>query len=306
MTEEEPLLGESLRQNFKTVCLPVTRTYKNASVLHYRTADSLESAIRMAEDRVLRYLTKVSNQIQDENENFRKTLIGIILSSKNKFNCKQYADRIVSNLRSMSIEDFDTILTKYKNSKESIDGVLPAAVLSDDYLLDLRKYFIAFKENGQTSLEIPLGLNFASLLQIRDMVDEASKFSDKMSILEKSYNILFDKLNEFFTSSKYKKTLSISDNSELKLTVNETNREFSLEGLSSGEKQLFILLALLLPIGDNQGIYILDEPELSLNGYWQEKLLSAMLEINPNVQYIFATHSPEIAGDFYDKIISLG
>ena len=36
----------------------------------------------------------------------------------------------------------------------------------------------------------------------------------------------------------------------------------------------------------------MDEPEISLHFDWQKKLIGYILELNPNVQIILATHSP--------------
>ena len=52
-------------------------------------------------------------------------------------------------------------------------------------------------------------------------------------------------------------------------------------------------------------IFLADEPELSLHISWQRKILSSVLAINPNAQIVVATHSPEIAGKFPTKLISM-
>lgn len=66
--------------------------------------------------------------------------------------------------------------------------------------------------------------------------------------------------------------------------------------LSSGEKQLLILLTETLMQLERQVVFIADEPELSLHISWQEKILQALRVLNKNAQIIVATHSPEIAG----------
>lgn len=64
--------------------------------------------------------------------------------------------------------------------------------------------------------------------------------------------------------------------------------------LSSGEKQLLIILLTILLQDNKQGILFLDEPEISLHIEWQKKLIEYMTELNPNLQIILATHSPAI------------
>ena len=64
--------------------------------------------------------------------------------------------------------------------------------------------------------------------------------------------------------------------------------------LSSGEKQILIILLTVL-VEDNQPcVLFMDEPEVSLNLEWQKRLVDLCLELNPNVQIILTTHSPAI------------
>ena len=64
--------------------------------------------------------------------------------------------------------------------------------------------------------------------------------------------------------------------------------------LSSGEKQILIILLTVL-VEDNQPyVLFMDEPEVSLHLEWQKRLVDLCLELNPNVQIILTTHSPAI------------
>lgn len=83
------------------------------------------------------------------------------------------------------------------------------------------------------------------------------------------------------------------------------NVEIQHQSLSSGEKQLLILLTQTLLQEQQPFIYIADEPELSLHIEWQHKIINAIKELNPNVQIIAATHSPEIAGQWRTNITNL-
>ena len=79
----------------------------------------------------------------------------------------------------------------------------------------------------------------------------------------------------------------------------------NITSLSSGEKQLFILLTEALLQRGTSHLFIADEPELSLHIEWQRKILNALLDLNSNAQIIVATHSPEIAGNFAENIINM-
>ena len=64
--------------------------------------------------------------------------------------------------------------------------------------------------------------------------------------------------------------------------------------LSSGEKQILIILLTVLVEDDLPYVLFMDEPELSLHLEWQKRLVDLCLELNPNVQIILTTHSPAI------------
>ncbi len=77
--------------------------------------------------------------------------------------------------------------------------------------------------------------------------------------------------------------------------------------LSSGERQLLLLFCNTITALDRQSIFIIDEPEISLNIKWQRKLIDSLIKCvrdNP-VQYIFATHSFEILSEHLDNVVKL-
>lgn len=87
-----------------------------------------------------------------------------------------------------------------------------------------------------------------------------------------------------------------SDSSKLKLNL-----------LSSGEKQLLLLFCNILPARDKTSIFIIDEPEISLNVEWQRELIRALLELTEesNIQFIFATHSIELTTQYEENVVDL-
>lgn len=67
--------------------------------------------------------------------------------------------------------------------------------------------------------------------------------------------------------------------------------------LSSGEKQMLIILLTVLVQDKQQYTLFMDEPEISLHVEWQQKLIRLIREINPNAQVILTTHSPAVIMD---------
>ena len=64
--------------------------------------------------------------------------------------------------------------------------------------------------------------------------------------------------------------------------------------LSSGEKQILIILLTVLVEDNLPYVLFMDEPEVSLHIEWQKRLIDLCLELNPNVQIILTTHSPAV------------
>lgn len=64
--------------------------------------------------------------------------------------------------------------------------------------------------------------------------------------------------------------------------------------LSSGEKQILIILLTVLVENRQPTVLLMDEPEISLHIEWQQQLLEQILDLNPSVQIIVTTHSPAV------------
>ena len=64
--------------------------------------------------------------------------------------------------------------------------------------------------------------------------------------------------------------------------------------LSSGEKQMLVILLTVLVEDQQPYVLFMDEPEVSLHVDWQERLIDIILQMNPNVQIILTTHSPAV------------
>lgn len=89
------------------------------------------------------------------------------------------------------------------------------------------------------------------------------------------------------------------------LSVSNKQGEIEKNRLSSGEKQLLIILIESVLQNQMPHIFLADEPELSLHIQWQRMIIPAVKKLNPNAQVIVATHSPEIAAYHKQSIIDM-
>ncbi|GGK79321.1 AAA family ATPase [Amphritea balenae] len=101
-----------------------------------------------------------------------------------------------------------------------------------------------------------------------------------------------------------RKTFFINDRNELEVET-DSNKKLLLKHLSSGEKQLLIVLGEALLQENRSCVYIADEPELSLHVSWQERLVDNLRALNPHAQIIFATHSPDVVSSYGNKVFDM-
>ena len=77
--------------------------------------------------------------------------------------------------------------------------------------------------------------------------------------------------------------------------------------LSSGEQELLMMFCHMIVSRDRASVFLIDEPELSLNVKWQRKLVDALLELveGSEMQLVFATHSLELLAQHRQRVVHL-
>ncbi len=74
--------------------------------------------------------------------------------------------------------------------------------------------------------------------------------------------------------------------------------------LSSGEKQMLLILLTVLTEDQQPHVLFMDEPEASLHFEWQKNLIALVRELNPNAQIILTTHSPALIMDGWEDAVT--
>ncbi|MDC1141988.1 AAA family ATPase [Planctomycetota bacterium] len=79
------------------------------------------------------------------------------------------------------------------------------------------------------------------------------------------------------------------------------------EQLSSGEKQLVLIASTLATLRRRGAIFLIDEPEISLNYDWLRRLGRGLLDLieSDPTQLIMATHSVEVLAQYPDNTIDI-
>lgn len=107
-----------------------------------------------------------------------------------------------------------------------------------------------------------------------------------------------DMVDELFAETGKK---MVRKENEIRFTqIGETLLPYQL---SSGEKQMLVILLTVLVEDHQPYVLFMDEPEVSLHIEWQKRLIELIVELNPNVQIILTTHSPAvIMSGWLDKV----
>lgn len=129
----------------------------------------------------------------------------------------------------------------------------------------------------------------------RGVVLDIDEIERRIEQAEEPRRRLAELISSFFSKGK---TIKFSNTG---LLAEVDGKQIPIASLSSGEKQLVRILIEVIIAEDN--VIIIDEPELSMHIDWQRNLISAMRTVNPDVQIIMATHSPDIMENVSDECI---
>jgi predicted ATPase len=121
--------------------------------------------------------------------------------------------------------------------------------------------------------------------------------------IQSTIKVFVDGLNSFYRN----KHATFHLRGGLKVISEATNHRIPVRKLSSGEQELLLLFCNILVSRHNNTIFIIDEPELSLNVTWQRQLVRALLRLSANsqVQFLMATHSIELLTQYGSAVLPL-
>ena len=197
-------------------------------------------------------------------------------------------------------------ITEVKNQYISI---LRELTSTDVDIENCETFFKLLKKDMESHKEIDLTswFRYKEFNRIQRTISLAEKTrKDKEKVMSR-FQLFLDTMNSFISQTEEHKEFIISPDGRIGFTTTFSKDTISVHHLSSGEKQLLIFFAnLIFNVSKKQtGIFVVDEPELSLHLSWQRIFVEKTMSINPNMQLIFATHSPEFIGKNRNKMFKL-
>jgi predicted ATP-dependent endonuclease of OLD family len=267
--------------------------------------DRIDSRMDYIEDLVYEVVSHQNYALAGINDNYRNEILKSHLSVTSDF------DKVISNIPGVN----NTLNRLEKDIRNYTQLLMSLGLLSNSeskkYIEDFKKFKDEFI--GSILQSNSKGSTISSLV----MFYEYSKISDSLKVAQaaereikkakKPLDDFIKIINEFLGMTKNRKKIIINEKGQISFNSDYSLEDKSIHVLSSGEKQLLLFFAnLIFEVKDHSaGIFIVDEPEVSLHLAWQKMFVEKALSVGGNTQLIFATHSPEFVGKYRNRMYKL-
>lgn len=171
---------------------------------------------------------------------------------------------------------------------EPIGALNDARIVTE---LDWQLYLI---QRRYLDYQVNVGNRMISLLTSGD--PEAKEKATKAANMKSRFLDIVDEL--------FAETGKRIDRQSNELSFLQYDERLSPYLLSSGEKQMLLILLTVLTEDQKPYVLFMDEPEASLHFEWQKNLISLVRELNPYAQVILTTHSPALIMDGWEHAVT--
>lgn len=313
-----------IRDSFDYIYLPLDRISnsrlinneqytKPSRIIHkqfyrYHSKDASMDIVKYLVDLQMRY---VNDQIRELNEKFRNDVLEtMFVLTGQKFDFHQ----LIAYFRN------ENVLNELNILKEKYIALLREfSIINDSNNEDAKKYSDYFERllndveelNSEKNKDRGIHAKFVATYNEIEKIKKITQLASESEKMKRNARKLIDQfievVNNFLLDGEDGKNIKITNDGTVYFETAYTNDKIDITYLSSGEKQLVNLLAhFIFKASDlKNGIFVADEPELSLHLNWQKMFIQQLHHINPKIQLIFATHSPELVGSYRNKIIKI-
>jgi predicted ATP-dependent endonuclease of OLD family len=250
---------------------------------------SVDYKLESLSNDLVRYFATLAKQKDDEIRKFQESLFVSLLKQGNE-------SKQIDRSRLDKIDDYISTL-------EAIFDELHVVSDTSSLLSTFKERAIKAKfdlARRRTIMTLNDGVFLAGLQRIEEIVQGWGKLQERLKSIF-SHRDNFQRIADHLFQ---RKKMEITPSNEIQF-ISRSGKVLTPQLLSSGEKQLLILMSETLLQRQKPTIFIADEPELSLHVIWQERLIESLHSLNPNAQIIVATHSPDIVGPLVKKAINM-
>lgn len=248
----------------------------------------VDRKLREISDRLERYFSELSSNANQQTRNFQRKLFRSLIAEISSFS-------LDNKLGGMDLKSEKSAL---------IDIFERFSIPIEEYGDDAEKFFDTLQSLQDE--ENKVGYKHAELMAIINAHKIHALVGEWNEAVEAEKGILEprDAFVTILDKMFHRKIAEVLPSGEI-VFHSKSGKTLRIAELSSGEKQLFIILGEALLQKDAEWTYIADEPELSLHVDWQEVLVDNLRALNPNSQVIFATHSPDIISHYSNQVINM-
>ncbi len=279
-----PSLRKHLKELFNLTWLSIHRAKSFRRQEEEGAYDStVDSKLMTLADEFVRFFSALSQGASEEMKKFQETVFLSLLEVQSEKALRTAFQRMDFEVEKSQVTDIYHEL--------NIDPKTVNAKLGEHYSALSEAHNHLREDSSSISFK-----DFAVLAtnrKIHRIVQSWNKLTDRQTAIYEPRETFIKIINQLMPTKQF----FLNNKSELSVNLNIGN-PLKLTDLSSGEKQMLIILGESLLQQKTASVYVADEPELSLHVEWQQSLIGNINRINPNAQILFATHSPDIVGEF--------
>lgn len=271
----------------------------------YPNNDNRDGAMLKIESLIYQNHSRASMIINKINDSFRNDILKPQIGISNTYNFADFLDEIENN----------SVPKLKKTQKEYIRILKELNIINKQEEENYNNFFTTFikqfsdyaNNDSKEGVTLEMIFKFQEISRIQKTIDMAEKMEQRKASVMKPMETFLTTMNSFIGHSDDGKELCISNDGQIYFKTKYSKDQISIQHLSSGEKQLITFFSNLIFMVKEKtsGIFVVDEPELSLHLSWQKIFIDKVLEVNKNIQLIFATHAPEIIGKRRDRMFKL-
>lgn len=316
---EYPIL-EEIRSTFNYIYLPLNRdsslsqamtdNYRNRKMAQMRYNHSrgkfddskFDPTMYEVETLVAHAYNKSSTTLNRINEDFSDNILKSFLDVEDIIN----TDRVFQYMMSLNSTKIKEMQHDYIKVLKTLNKWDAASDTKVNAFFDSLQNDIALRKKNNNQVNLQFLFKLSEVSRITSIIDKAEKTEEAKKEARRPIETFLNTVNRFIANGVYDKEICIDDDGVVHLKTNG-NKAIDIQNMSSGEKQIVTFFAYLIfgLENTNQSIFIVDEPELSLHLNWQRQFVDSIIDVNNNVQLIFATHAPEMIGRHRDSAVKL-
>jgi predicted ATP-binding protein involved in virulence len=285
-------LNERIRELVQVNWLSVHRASAVERPREERSYEStVDQKIEAISNEIVRYFSTLSQRKDDEVRQFQESMFVSLVENQSHYDL---FDKPPLEEIDKQIDILSFIFDELHVSKPLSDTLLQS------FRLRGAEVERRLKKRNDGSMAIDDAIYVLGLKRISAIIDRWNSLQERLT----SIFAPRDKWIRITNQLLQRKEMELTASNEIQFK-SRSGKTLKTGMLSSGEKQLLILLSETLLQRERPAIFIADEPELSLHVLWQERLVASLRALNPAAQIIAATHSPDIVGNLSKHTIDM-